>query len=154
MTEAQRAAIAAIESQQPQKHNTVWMAGEQLKEIARSEPGSAELLAKDLAGKGMTIADAEKKIAELARKNRDGNCGCVSSEEAEDVLRAFYGLRQRGGGAGGSTEGAGSRGLSMTDWEAFRQARRRRLRRSLSTGPHGRRRTNSAGSSACSRGRA
>lgn len=95
MTEAQRAAIAAIESQQPQKHNTVWMAGEQLKEIARSEPGSAELLAKDLAGKGMTIADAEKKIAELARKNRDGNCGCVSSEEAEDVLRAFYGLPQR-----------------------------------------------------------
>ena len=90
MTEAQRAAIAAIESQQPQKHNTVWMAGEQLKEIARSEP------AKDLAGKGMTIADAEKKIAELARKNRDGNCGCVSSEEAEDVLRAFYGLPQRG----------------------------------------------------------
>ena len=89
MTEAQMAAIAAIESQQPQKHNTVWMAGEQLKEIARSEPGSAELLAKDLAGKGMTIADAEKKIAELARKNRDGNCGCVSSEEAEDVLRAF-----------------------------------------------------------------
>ena len=65
MTEAQRAAIAAIESQQPQKHNTVWMAGEQLKEIARSEPGSAELLAKDLAGKGMTIADAETKIAEL-----------------------------------------------------------------------------------------
>lgn len=96
MTEAQRAAIAAIESQQPQKHNTVWMAGEQLKEIARSEPGSAELLAKDLAGKGMTIADAEKKIAELARKNRDGNCGCVSSEEAEDVLRVFYGLPQRG----------------------------------------------------------
>lgn len=39
MTEAQRAAIAAIESQQPQKHNTVWMAGEQLKEIARSERG-------------------------------------------------------------------------------------------------------------------
>ena len=89
MTEAQMAAIAAIESQQPQKHNTVWMAGEQLKEIARSEPGSAELLAKDLAGKGMTIA-------ELARKNRDGNCGCVSSEEAEDVLRAFYGLPRRG----------------------------------------------------------
>lgn len=49
MTEAQMAAIAAIESQQPQKHNTVWMAGEQLKEIASSEPGSAELLAKDLA---------------------------------------------------------------------------------------------------------
>lgn len=52
MTEAQRAAIAAIESQQPQKHNTVWMAGEQLKEIARSEPGSAELLAKDPGGQG------------------------------------------------------------------------------------------------------
>ena len=101
MTEAQRAAIAAIESQQPQKHNTVWMAGEQLKEIARSEPGSAELLAKDLAGKGMTIADAEKKTG------RPSGRRC-----------------------------------------------RRRLRRSLSTGPHGRRRTNSAGSSACSRGRA
>ena len=32
------------------EHNTVWMAGEQLKEIARSEPGSAELLAKDPGG--------------------------------------------------------------------------------------------------------
>ena len=68
MTEAQRAAIAAIESQQPQKHNTVWMAGEQLKEIARSEPGSAELLAKDLAGKGMTIAAAEKDAKAAAKQ--------------------------------------------------------------------------------------
>ena len=96
MTEAQRTAIAAIERQQPERHNTVWMAGEQLKEIAREEPQSAELLARDLAGDGMTIADAEKKIAALARENKEGNCGCVSSEEAEDVLREFYGLPKRG----------------------------------------------------------
>ena len=40
--------------------------------------------------------DLRDRAERMARKNRDGNCGCVSSEEAEDVLRAFYGLPQRG----------------------------------------------------------
>ena len=96
MTKEQEQALEAIAAQQPKERSAVWMVGEHLKDMVRAEPETAALIAADLAGAGMTLADAEKKIAELARKNRDGNCGCVSSEEAEDVLRAFYGLPQRG----------------------------------------------------------
>ena len=89
-------AIAAIEVQQPKDHGPVWMVGEQLKDMLRAEPALADLLVNDLSGGGMALADAEKKIAEQARKNKVGNCGCVTPAEAEDILRKFYGLPPRG----------------------------------------------------------
>ena len=45
--------------------------------------------------KQMALVEAEKKIAERARQNRQGHCGCVTPWEAEEILRDFYGL---GGG--------------------------------------------------------
>lgn len=96
MTETQTAAIAAIEAQQPKERSAVWMVGEQLKDMVRAEPGIAELILADLAGKGMGLADAEQKIAEAAKKNKVGNCGVVTPAEAEDILRSFYGLPPRG----------------------------------------------------------
>lgn len=93
---AYEAAMTAIEAQQPKDRSTVWMVGEQLKDMLREEPELADLLEKDLSGGGMTLADAEKKIAEQARKNKVGNCGCVSSAEAEKILRKFYGLPEKG----------------------------------------------------------
>lgn len=69
--------------------------GRQLLGIARHEPASAELLVKDLEVSGMGIADAEKKIKEAADKNRTGNCGFVGWEEADTILRKFYGLPDR-----------------------------------------------------------
>ena len=96
MTETQTAAIAAIAEQQPKERSAVWMVGEQLKDMVRAEPGIAELLLADLAGKGMGLADAEKKIAAAAKKNKVGNCGVVTPAEAEDILRSFYGLPPRG----------------------------------------------------------
>ena len=95
MTETQSAAIAAIEAQQPKERSAVWMVGEQLKDMVRAEPGIAELLIADLAGKGMTLADAEQQIAAAAKKNRVGSCGVVTPAEAEDILRSFYGLPPR-----------------------------------------------------------
>ena len=89
-------AVAAIETQRPKEHGAVWMVGEQLKDMLRAEPHLADLLMNDLSGGGMTLVDAEKKIAEQARKNRVGNCGCVTPAEAEDILRKFYGLPPRG----------------------------------------------------------
>ena len=41
---AQKAAIAAIEKQQPKNRGTVWCCGEQLKDICRREPDSAALI--------------------------------------------------------------------------------------------------------------
>ena len=67
----------------------------QLLDIARHEPASAELLVKDLEVSGMGIADAEKKIKEAADKNWQGNCGFVGWEEADTILRKFYGLPDR-----------------------------------------------------------
>ncbi len=69
--------------------------GKQLLGIARHEPASAELLVKDLEVSGMGIANAEKKIKEAADKNRQGNCGFVGWEEADAILRKFYGLPAR-----------------------------------------------------------
>lgn len=93
MTEMQRAAIKAIETQQEgRKRDAAWMIGEQLKDICRREPHSAELLAADLKNQQMALVEAEKKIAERARQNRQGHCGCVTPWEAEEILREFYGL--------------------------------------------------------------
>ena len=89
-------AVADIEAQQPKERGPVWMVGEQLKDMLHDEPALADLLVRDLSGGGMTLADAEKKVAEQARKNKVGDCGCVTPAEAEDILRKFYGLPPRG----------------------------------------------------------
>lgn len=69
-------AIAAIEGQQPKERSAVWMVGEQLKDMVRGNEAAAALLLTDLTqNKEMTLAAAEKKIAERAKKNKVGNCG-------------------------------------------------------------------------------
>ena len=95
MTKEQEQALKAIAAQQPKERSAVWMVGEQLKDMVRAEPETAALIAADLAGAGMTLADAEKKIAEAARKNKVGNVGCVTPAEADEILRKFYGLPQK-----------------------------------------------------------
>ncbi len=87
----QKAAIAAIEGQQPKNKGTLWYCGEQLKEICRREEDSAALILEDVTKKGHGIADAEKKIREYAK----GNGGGCSDYEAEGILRKFYGLREK-----------------------------------------------------------
>lgn len=89
-------AISAIEAQQPKNRSAVWMVGEQLKDMIRDSEAAAEILLTDLReNKEMTLAAAEKKIAERAKKNKVGNCGCVTPAEAEGILREFFGLPGR-----------------------------------------------------------
>lgn len=90
MTEAQKKAIVAIEAQQAKEtdRSPQWMVGEQLKDICRMEPGSAELIAQDLENEAMSIVEAEKKIKAFAKKHGGG----VSGIEADQILREFYGL--------------------------------------------------------------
>ena len=87
--------IRIIEEQQKGKENTaVFMVGEQLKDIAKRESGSIELLVRDLQMPEMNLVAAEKKIKEYADKNRKGaSCFCVSPNVAEGILREFYGLQ-------------------------------------------------------------
>lgn len=87
-------AIAMIEKQQEavKPRSAPWMVGEQLKDICRREPRSAELIAQDLEVEKMSITEAEKKIKAYADKIKTGNFACVTPMEAEKILREFYGL--------------------------------------------------------------
>lgn len=111
MTEYQEQAIRAIEAQQEKvkerspgdRHSAkpndrsgslmaAWMVGEQLKDICRMEPRSAELIAQDLQVEAMGIVEAEKKIKAFADAHKTGNFSCVTPMEADRILREFYGL--------------------------------------------------------------
>ena len=87
-------ALALIEEQQAkvQARSPQWMVGEQLKDICRREPCSAELIAQDLQVEAMSITEAEKKIKAFADKNKTGSFACVTPAESDRILREFYGL--------------------------------------------------------------
>lgn len=100
-------AIRKLREQQGRvkERSAPWMAAEQLKDICRREPGSAELIAQDLDNPEMGIVQAEKKIKAFADAHKSGNFACVTPSEAEDILRKFYGLpdpRQGRPSAGGA----------------------------------------------------
>ena len=94
MTEFQEKAIKMIEAQQTKAkgRSPQWMVGEQLKDICRMEPRSAELIAQDLENESMSIKEAEKKIKAFADGHKTGNFSCVMPMEADRILRKFYGL--------------------------------------------------------------
>lgn len=98
MTEFQERAIAAIVSQQAKvkDRSSQWMVGEQLKDICRVEPRSAELITQDLENEAMSIVEAEKKIKVFADGHKTGNFSCVTPLEADRILREFYGLPAAG----------------------------------------------------------
>ena len=87
-------AIAMLEDQQSkvQARSPQWMVAEQLKDICRREPYSAELIAQDLENPVMSITEAEKKIKAFADGHKTGGFACVTPVEVENILRKFYGL--------------------------------------------------------------
>lgn len=91
--------LKMIEEQQKGHKETepLFTVGEQLKDIARREPASAELLEKDLAVQEMSLAAAEKKLKEYADKNHGSvRCFCITPTVADRILREFYGLPEPG----------------------------------------------------------
>ena len=72
------------------------MVGEQLKDIAAENPKCAEILARDLEVDGMAIWSAEAALKKAADKRSKGKgCVCVPPNEADAILREFYGLPAR-----------------------------------------------------------
>ena len=69
-----------------------WMVAEQLMDICRREPESAELIAQDLHNPEMGIVQAEQQIKACADKHKTGTFAWVTPLEAEEILRKFYGL--------------------------------------------------------------
>lgn len=94
MNEWYERAKSKIEAQQAKvkPRSPQWMVGEQLKDICRQEPRSAELIAQDLENEAMSITEAEKKIKAYADGHKTGNFSCVIPAEADRILREFYGL--------------------------------------------------------------
>lgn len=91
-------AVQVIEEQQSKvkERSAPWMVGEQLKDICRREPQSAELICQDLQNEAMSIVEAEKKIKAFSDKNvGKEKCFCVTPVEAENILREFYGLSEQ-----------------------------------------------------------
>ena len=113
-------AVEKIERQQAKEkgHTAAWMVGEQLKDMARREPESAELLDKDLDIPEMSIQQAEKKIKAYADAHKTGSFACVTPAEAERILREFYGLTAQAEQSPAPTEGDGD-AAGIIDLGAF-----------------------------------
>ena len=93
MTDLEKA-IEAIENQQGKlkQVSMAYTVGEQLKDILRTQPSAAGIVLQDLENDGMGIADCEKKIAAYASKHREGSAGCCPPQEADRIIREFYGI--------------------------------------------------------------
>jgi hypothetical protein len=88
-----------ITAQQGETGTAVWLAGEQLKMILAGHPEMEEIVLQDLEQEAMSLPNAEKEIKAFADKRHKeigGNCVGVAPWEAEDILRKFYGLPERG----------------------------------------------------------
>ena len=106
--------------QEGKEGSPAWMVGEQLREICRAEPHSAELLLRDLADKSMDLTAAAGKIKAWADKQkRHGNCVCVPPNVAEGILREFYGLPGRADAAEAAPEKKGSESPELLDLDSF-----------------------------------
>ena len=96
MTHLQTALDKITAQQATYRHGSApWCVGEQLKYILRAKPEAADLVARDLDQTGMGLADCEKKIADFAQKNKQGNVGFCGPADADRIIREFYGLPAR-----------------------------------------------------------
>lgn len=79
------------------EYSPVYTLGMQLMDILDELPEAAsEVVLADLRGKGMTIADCEKKIkakADEIHKKRGGNVA-IPPHIAEGIIREFYGIAE------------------------------------------------------------
>ncbi len=98
--------IKKIEEQQSKLKpgEIAFYVGEQLKDICRSVPEQAELILHDLDNPDMSIVKAEAKIEKYAREHKQGKSGCCPPQEADRILREFYGLAPASGPSVAKTE--------------------------------------------------
>ena len=79
------------------EYSPAYTVGLQLMDILDELPEAAsEVVLADLSGKGMTIADCEKKIkakADEIHKKRGGNVA-IPPHIAEGIIREFYGIAE------------------------------------------------------------
>lgn len=97
-----------IEAQRNGKEFTdVWMVGQQLMDILRSDPSLEEIVDKDLDVAEMDLVHCAKKIkarADEIHKQSKINCVCITPDMAEGIIREFYGLPAGGTASGPSAQ--------------------------------------------------
>ena len=101
MNSQQEEAVRRLQEQQAKvKEGTApWWVARQLMDICRHESASAGLILQDLDREGMSIVEAEKKIEAYADAHKTGGFACVPPDEADRILREFYGLPAMEAGA-------------------------------------------------------
>lgn len=90
--------VEIISKQQAGHQNDpVFMIGEQLKEMAEGDEKVTELLIQDLQTDKMKLTDAAKELQKYSDEHRGkATCFCIPPKVAEEILRKFYGLPERG----------------------------------------------------------
>lgn len=84
-----------IEAQQAKLKGTepAWMVGEQLKDICRTDPHCADIVAEDLESEAMSLEKAAAALKKYSDENRGkARCFCITPKVADQILRKFYGL--------------------------------------------------------------
>ncbi len=85
-----------ISSQQGEKGTAVYMIGEQLKDICRTGGSKVcEIVSKDLDKPEMSLSECEKEIhayADELHEQYKGASVCVTGDEAERIIKEFYGI--------------------------------------------------------------
>ena len=85
--------------QKGKEHTDVWMVGQQLRDLLRADPTLEEIVDTDLDLPQMSLMHCAGKIkarADELHKTMKGNCVCISPDEAERIIRRFYGLPESG----------------------------------------------------------
>ncbi|MFA9380210.1 MAG: hypothetical protein ACERKO_04020, partial [Acetanaerobacterium sp.] len=75
----------------PQR-SQIRLMGEQLKDICRTTPGAAQLVAKDLEVPEMSLEKLKAKFDAFASSHKQGSQSCIFPDEADRLIREFYGL--------------------------------------------------------------
>ena len=93
-----------INSQQEGKEGTPeYMMGEQIKDIARRESETIEILFNDLHLDEMNLTALSKHFKEYSDNHRNGaRCFCITPDVADGLIREFYGLSDKTDGNGDS----------------------------------------------------
>lgn len=77
------------------EYTPVWGVGQQLKDILRADSSLEEIVDKDLDVADLSLEKCEKKIkarADELHKTQNLRQVCIPPQEAEKIIREFYGL--------------------------------------------------------------
>lgn len=88
-----------IAAQQGKKYTNVWRIGQQLAGILHADPSLEEIVDKDLDVPEMSLSNCEKKVKARVDEIHEaigGNCVAFPDDEAEAIIRKFYGLPEIG----------------------------------------------------------